>query len=191
MSDYRLGFGPEVSAAPRLTALHPDEPIAILKLAWNGTSLAGDWNPNGCCIYRQAVDRAHHALEQLSAAQHRPAYVAGFFWMQGEWDALSHAHASSYAANLRRFIGTVRAEFSSPRMPFVIGQIADLRRDFPIAFRYSSIVRAQQAEVSAHVPFTYLISTDDLQRAKGDRLHLSSAGTVALGRRFVQHRFGL
>jgi hypothetical protein len=188
---YHSGFGPELSAAAALAAKHPTATIAVVKLAHNGTSLAFDWRPRTVVgLYRQLIDRVVQARASMEAQLHRRVEIAGFFWMQGETDAMWKAMANDYAGNLAAFITSVRADLASPDMPFVIGRIADLKR-INRAFRYSDVVRDAQLEVASTVPQTYLASTDGLERDPSSPAHYDTRGTVDLGRRFVSRVFPL
>jgi iduronate 2-sulfatase len=188
---YGPSFGPELSASRQLARLHPQTDVAILKLARNGTSLYRDWAPerrDG--LYRALIDRTRTALRQLTVKYNAQAYLAGFFWMQGEWDSDTRRHALSYGANLTRFIARIRADLGVPDLPIVLGRIRDVRK----VSRYrpfSHVVRAQQLAVAAIDPYTFLVATESLSIDRSSPVHLDTRGIVELGRRFVQRRFGL
>jgi hypothetical protein len=187
---FRAGFGPELSAGRELAALHPGSHIAILKYARNATSLHRDWDPRrDGGIYRAMVANARAAIERLEATYETDARIAGFFWMQGESDSKKAINAKAYGANLAYFLKAVRRDFGS-RLPVVIGRVADLTKYRPF-FRNSHIVRAAQHEVAGADPHTWLVSTDGLEHSTLSPIHYSTRGTVDLGERFVEKRFGL
>ena len=189
---FHQGFGPELSAGRALSELHPGWRIGIVKFAWNATSLYWDWDPNRVhSKYDAMIDGTRYAIRKLAARLKAPVRVGGFFWMQGESDSNTYAHATSYAANLRELIASVRADLRAPKLPFVIGQIDDVRKYYPVVLPYSHIVRAEQMRVAKTDPHTFLVPTDGLTHAAASRVHFSSEGTIDLGRRFVQRRFGL
>ncbi|MEZ6016745.1 MAG: sialate O-acetylesterase [Planctomycetota bacterium] len=71
--------------------------------------------------------RAVHALldgfgERFPQYASRGYELAGFVWWQGHKDG-NAAHASRYEENLVRLIRSLRAEFTAPEAPFVIGTI--------------------------------------------------------------------
>jgi hypothetical protein len=184
------GFGPEVSSAPGLAARHP-EGIAIVKYAWNGTNLHTQWNPkNSLGLYGGLVSRVRYAMNQLKTQQGKSAYVAGFFWMQGESDTMRKTHATAYGKNLEKFITSLRKDLRAPRMPFVISKIRDIRKIRPL-YRYSSVVRQEQARVARRVSHTYIVSTDGLELTSLSPIHFSTRGTVGLGRRLVSRSIPL
>jgi hypothetical protein len=189
---FHEGFGPELSAGRALSVLHPNRRIGVVKFAWNATSLAWDWDPNRShSKYESLIRGTRRAMQKLSANLHAPTYVAGFFWMQGESDADTEEHATSYGANLREFIASVRADLHAPKLPFVIAQIDDVRKYHPVLLPHSKIVRAEQVRVARDDPYAFLVRTEGLGHNPVSPVHFSSEGTVDLGRRFVQRRFGL
>jgi hypothetical protein len=185
------GFGPEISAAPLLSARHPQDTIGVVKLARNGTNLKWDWSPDNVIgLYPQLIDRVRAARSQLQYQSGSPVEIAGFFWMQGESDALFERGAETYASNLAAFIASARRDLRATNMPFVIGRIADLKH-INRFFKYSDVVRRSQEEVARSVPHTYLISTDGLGRDPNSPFHFDTRGTVGMGRRFVDRSFPL
>ena len=189
---FHEGFGPELSAGRALSELHPGQRIGIVKFAWNATSLAWDWDPNRShSKYQAMIDGTRRAMRRLAAKHHAPVRVSGFFWLQGESDADTAEHASSYGASLREFIASVRADLSAPKLPFVIAQIDDVRKYHPVLLPHSRTIRSQQARVARADPHAFLVRTDGLGHNPVSPVHFSSKGTVDLGRRFVQRRFGI
>ena len=115
---------------------------------------------------------------------------AGLFWMQGESDSDTRAHAEAYGEDLTRFIAGIRAELHAPDLPVVIGQIIDIGL-FDGNWRYSYIVREQERKVADSVHDAFLVSTAGLARAPHSPIHFSTRGTVDLGYRFVRRSFNL
>ena len=189
---WHHGFGPEIGAAPLLAQRHPGSTIAVVKFASSGTSLYRHWDPSSTeGLYGRLISRVRRAVVGLQNTYNAPVRFSGFFWMQGESDSERLRSAKAYKANLAAFVRSVRRDLDAPNLPFVIGRIADLRRDNPKQFRFSDVVRSGQHEVARSVPNAYLVSTDGLERAPDTRIHFSSRGTYDLGRRFVRERFGL
>jgi len=190
-SMVRSGFGPELSAARKLSALHGGADIAIFKYAKNSTNLYHQWNPdNPVGYYRALLLRLAYARKQLTRKTGRPTYVAGFFWMQGETDAAKYAAAYTYDENLRSLIASARRDMRNPKLPVVVGRILDVRR-WTKTMRFSRLVRLRQYEVAREDPHTHLVYTDDLGREPVSPVHFDTLGTVRLGYRMVDRAWGL
>jgi hypothetical protein len=186
------GFGPEMGAAQPLARRHPGSTIAIVKAAWSGTNLYRDWDPyRPESLYSRMIQRVRAAVSGLRRSSDAPIMLAGFFWMQGEADSQHARSATYYGTNLATFVRAVRRDLSAPTLPFVFGRIADLRKESAHHFRFSEVVRREQARVARTVPRTYMVATDDLERSSVAPIHFSSRGTYELGRRFVQPSFPL
>lgn len=77
--------------------------------------------------YRDMLTEVNGTLADLKT--HFPQYagqeyeLAGFVWFQGWNDMISADYTAAYTENLKLFIGDVRKDFKSPKLPFVIGQM--------------------------------------------------------------------
>ena len=171
-------FGPEISTGKTFSDALGGALVAEVKLAVGATALFDRWNPAGGDLYQRMVARVNQSLADLQTQLGRTGYVAGFFWMQGESDALSDAFRDDYAANLRNFIASVRRDFNNPNLPFVFGQIIDFSPPD------STILRGQQQAVADDNTVTHkaFISTDDL--CHHDFIHFNGRAIYALGVRF-------
>jgi len=150
--------------------------VAEVKLAVGATALFDRWNPTSGDLYNNMVARVNRSIADLQTQLGHTGYVAGFFWMQGESDAI--ALRKDYAANLSNFIASVRRDFNNPNLPFVFGQIIDF--DHPI----STPLREQQQAVADDNTVTNkaFILTDDL--CQHDFIHFNGRGIYTLGQRF-------
>ena len=172
-------FGPEISTGKTISIALGGALVAEVKLAVGATALFDRWNPTGGDLYQNLVARVKLSIDELQTQLGLTGYVAGFFWMQGESDALSDAFRDDYAANLRNFIASVRRDFNNPNLPFVFGQIIDF--DHPI----STPLRDQQQAVADDISVTHtaFILTDDL--CHHDFIHFNGRAIYALGVRFA------
>jgi hypothetical protein len=171
------GFGAEISTGLTISNARGGALVAEVKYAVEGTNLYSDWNPAGTNNqYDNMVARVNQSLAAMPTQLGHTGHVAGFFWMQGEADAMSDAFRNDYAANLTNFIASVRTEFGDPNLPFVFGQIIDFNPP------KSSDIRAQQQAVANTVPNTAFILTDDLGHT--DFIHFGDQGIYNLGKRF-------
>lgn len=102
------------------------EPVLLIKTAWGGKSLHVDFRPPSAPgdtgpYYTQMVAEIKSALAELE----QPYELAGFVWMQGWNDMINQSATDEYADNLVNLAADVRAEFKSPRLPFVIGELGN------------------------------------------------------------------
>ena len=173
-------FGPEISIGQQLVLSGTYDLVAQVKYAVSGTDLAVDWNPDPHrYYYGTLLTRVVSATNALQAEYpDRQVFLAGFFWMQGESDALTITYASAYETNLTNFIARVRADLHSPWLPFFVGRIR--AGHFP----YAATVRQAEADVAANVPDVRLVDTDALPMYLDD-VHYTSAGVVTLGSDFA------
>ena len=171
-------FGPEISAGKTISNALGGALVAEVKFAVGATALFDRWNPATGDLYTSMVARVNQSIADLQTQLGHTGYVAGFFWMQGESDAISDAFRDDYAANLRNLIVSVRRDFNNPTLPFVFGQIIDF--DHPI----STPLRDQQQAVADDNTVTNkaFILTDDL--CHNDFIHFSGRGIYTLGVRF-------
>ncbi len=105
------------------------DPVLIIKTAWGGKSLAGDFRPpsSGGTLgpyYSLMIEKVRTVLNDLK--KYNPDYkdqgyeIVGFGWHQGWNDRINAKYTAEYEANLVNLIKDLRAEFKTPKLPFVI-----------------------------------------------------------------------
>jgi hypothetical protein len=172
-------FGPEVTFGYTLHNLFPNDDIYLVKYGITSTSLAVQWKPDGTgAAYNTFKTTANAAIQNLVKNGKSPV-IAGMIWMQGEEDSYTEATASAYHANLKSFITTVRSDFDTAKMRFVIGRI--LTTTGPA--EYNALVQESQMTVPNEVGCASWFSTDDLQI--GNVGHYGTQGQIDLGIRFA------
>ena len=121
-------FGPELQFG-HVVGNYFKEQVLIIKTAWGGKSLAGDFRPPSSGgkvgpFYTEMVNHVKQVLADLGS--HFPEYrgqgyeIAGFGWHQGWNDGLSHDTVAEYESNLVNLINDLRKAFNTPEMPVVI-----------------------------------------------------------------------
>ena len=169
-------FGPEISTGKTISNALGGALVAEVKLAVGATALFDRWNPASGDLYHSMVARVNGSLADLQTQLGRTGYVAGFFWMQGESDAI--ALRTDYAANLKNLIASVRRDFNNPNLPFVFGQIIDFDPPFSTPLREQQQAVADDNTVTNKV----FILTDDL--CHHDFIHFNGRAVYTLGQRF-------
>lgn len=184
------GFGPEIGFA-RQIAKQQKRPIAILKVAFSGTHVEGDWDPkltadtpttsrdcSGAC-YRHLVQEHKTAMAELVAKGFQPNTVA-MVWVQGESDA-NAARASRYQTNLTEMIASLRTEIESPNMIALLGVNTKFgggkNKGMP------AIIAAQKAIAESDKNAAY-VDTDGASIA--NNAHFDAAGTIDVGKQFAE-----
>jgi len=174
--DSGHGFGPELMVGKTISDALGGQLVVEVKFAIGGTDLYNQWNPETPGSYYASMrTRVSQALALLPTQ--RPSTtgrVAGFFWMQGESDALAGRTTAQYKADLTDFIGHLRSDFGDPNLPFVFGLINNSGGN-------TDAIRQAQFNVAATVPHTFLFNTDVCQRVRPGDIHFNSQGTVDMG----------
>jgi len=117
------GFGPEIGMV-RTLATKESRPLAVIKTAFSGTSVAADWNVGlpgqADACYRAMIDEAKAAIASAKSKDVtlRPR---AFVWVQGESDAnakmpkvIAAQQAVAAALPRARYVDTAGAETLPP-----------------------------------------------------------------------------
>jgi hypothetical protein len=122
------GFGPELAIGHALGD-HYDETVVLVKVAFGGNSLAGNFRPpsSGGKLgdkYPLVLKAVREAIEHLPVIV--PGYdknqgyeLVGLLWNQGLSD-ITEPHASEYESNLVHLINDLRKELKAPQMKTVV-----------------------------------------------------------------------
>lgn len=185
------GFGSEIKLGKILSNATFDD-VAIIKFGINQTTLANHWNASTPgVLYTDMINEIDDALLELNNLG-LEVEVAGFFFMHGEWDAISAFDAIVYESNLNYFIQRVRSDLSAPDLPFMIGRVNKWIHLSPYGISHSNVnlVRTAQENVAGNDPFATLCDTDSLE-INFDYLHFTAAGELLLGHCFAVAYLGL
>ncbi|QDV04607.1 hypothetical protein Poly30_00980 [Planctomycetes bacterium Poly30] len=176
------GFGPEIGFARCVMsrAGDPRSEAAILKVAFSGTSLLGDWDPEdpgdkGAC-YRALIQEFTLAMAELRARGHEPR-VEALLWIQGESDA-NAAGAERYPAALEALLYALRRDLAAPEMIALLAVNTKFGGgENPWVLR----IAAAQQLVANRDPRSVYVDTSAASIANG--AHYDAAGTLLVGRR--------
>ena len=199
------GFGPEIGLA-RAIASRGGRPLAIIKVAFSGTHLAGDWNPGlaaktgpavnttlepdanepetmasvgdsrGAC-YRSLLAETNRAMTELRKTG-KPRLV-GFVWIQGESDATAD-RAPQYRTNLSQMITALRRDLAAPELIALLG--VNTKFQAGKNKNLDIVIEAQKAYADTD-PRARYVDTDGASIA--NNVHFDAAGTLDVGRRFA------
>ena len=182
-------IGPELYIGRTLSEKLPDTKISVIKVCCGSTYL-GNYSskPNDCWVppssnngnagphYKRMLSATETALNSFNAAFDTSQYtprLAGFVWLQGEFDGQVKSLADAYEANLTCLISDVRKDFKVDDLPAIIIMI-----DVQNSWQYNSIIRA--AEVAVTKKFTN-VDTLDTKGFPTDGAHYKAQGQVKIG----------
>ena len=178
------GFGPEIGLA-RTLASREAKPLAILKTAFSGTSVAGDWNiertneTQNC--YRAMLEESKLAIETAKKTGLDLRFRA-LVWVQGESDANSK-DAPLYAANLANMLEKLRADLTAPDMILLVGvntRFGNGNNQF-----MPSVIESQKS-VASRLSRARYVDTDGAETLPPSHTHFTAQGTLEIGRRYAQ-----
>ncbi|MFN5799596.1 MAG: sialate O-acetylesterase [Planctomyces sp.] len=120
-----LGFGMVVGDSL-------SQPVLLVKLAWGGKSLGGDFRPPSAggsapgAYYTEVLQRAKRVLAdpgaEIPELRGFRSQLLGIGWHQGWNDRVNQAFNDEYERNMAHFIRDIRRDLQAPGLPFVIAE---------------------------------------------------------------------
>jgi hypothetical protein len=178
------GFGPEIGMV-RTLATKESRPLAVIKTAFSGTSVAADWNVGlpgkADACYRAMIDETKAAIASASGKglTLRPR---AFVWVQGESDA-NATDAPAYAANLSAMLQRLRTDLNAPDLILLLGvntRFGNGKNAF-----MPKVVDAQK-EVASTLSRTRYVDTAGAETLPPSHTHFTAVGTLEVGRRYAE-----
>jgi hypothetical protein len=198
-------FGVELSFAKKLQELYPNQKLAIIKYARNGSSIDssgtvyfGAWEPdfkggkgiNQYDYFLRTVNNAMAVQDINSDGVEDVLIPSGIIWMQGESDSdKTEQIAIQYYANLKRLMELMRATFRNNDLPIVIGKISDSGDDVDgKIWSFGELVQYGQEKFAATEPNVVIVRTTANYKYT-DKYHYKSDGYIDLGKEFAKAVF--
>ena len=184
-------FGPELTFA-RLLKTRDDSPIAIIKSAIGGTTVAFDWNPDapdkGQKLYPRTLKLIRESLAELDRRGLRH-HLEAVVWHQGENDMLDRKLNTNYAAGLTRLIARFRSDLRAPQLPWFIGEVSE-KGIWGMDNRSNlAILRQQQDLVMQADPLLRWVPTSHLafevMGSGQPHYHFGTQGQLQMGQAFA------
>lgn len=155
---------------------HPGDSIVFVPGAVGGTSFWNHrWNP-GDDLYDNLVE-----LTRATLAEHPDWRLRALLFQGFETDASNQMLATTFHRAIDRFIRAIRADLGAD-LPIVFGEL-------PPAFVGDDPVRAAIREevrlAAMRWPRIAVVSSREPTPAEDDGLHYSTAGLLAIGRRYA------
>ncbi len=178
------GFGPEMGLARSLRK-QGDGPLAIIKVAFSGTSMAGDWNPgnpgDGGACYRALVSETKTALAE-AGKQGITLHLRALVWVQGESDADPQL-APRYEKALGDMLARLRKDLDAPDFIALLG--VNTRFGNGKNPNVPAVIAAQQA-IAKKDPRCIYVDTAGAETLPPNHTHFTAAGTLEIGERFAE-----
>jgi len=172
------GFGPEMGLASALLKRQGNRLLAIVKVAYSGTSVV-DWDTKtkGSC-YQALVSETKLAIAKAKE-KGITLHIRALIWVQGESDANKY-HYAKYKERLGKIIGALRKDLGAPKIIALLGLNTKFQHD---KVYVPKIVKAQKAlaETSPYIEYV-----DDTGCEVVNRCHFSSKGMLEYGSRFAE-----
>lgn len=171
------GFGPEIGFGRELYA-RKGRRLAVVKVAFSGTSMRDDWNSGGLC-YRALVSETKSAMAaaKLSGTALK---VRALVWVQGESDA-NPRDAAAYEMAIGDMLSSLRTDLDAPDLialmgfntKFGDGKVPSIAR----------VVEAQQAMATRDSRCRYV---DTSGATLANIYHFDAEGMLDVGRRYAE-----
>ena len=187
-------FGPELGLARQIWT-DTSQAVTIDKVVYSDSSLV-DWSPattGGLFDDMVGIVRQTMATD---AAQGQLDTIGGFYWYQGESDAMDPALAADYQSNLTAFVDALRSDLPMAATAPVVLAKESLAEVISVE-QYAGIcatpdcaslvagddaVRAADDWVAANLPHVLTVDSLGLARTGTDGgVHLSNVGELQLG----------
>lgn len=185
-------FGPEVTFADAVSK-HVSFPIAIIKSAVGGTTIAYDWNPDapdrGQKLYPKTLQWIRDSLKEITS-RGIEYKLEGVMWHQGENDMLDRMLYPNYAAGLNRLIAQLRADLGAPDLDWYLGEVSE-KGIWGMDHRANlGSFREQQQQVLDGDPRTHFVPTSHLafevMGSGQPHYHFGTQGQLQMGQAFAK-----
>jgi hypothetical protein len=187
-------IGPELYIGRTLSEKMPNTKIALIKVCCGSTYLGNYTSkPNDCWVppssnngtagphYKRMMTATETALKSFNSAfdtaQYKPL-LAGFVWLQGEFDGQVKALADAYKTNLTYLINDIRKDWKIADLPSIIIMI-----DVQPSWQFSSIIRTAEVAVTKDLKN---VDTVDTKGFPTDGAHYKAQGQVKIGTNSAQ-----
>lgn len=198
-------FGPELSFGKRLKELYPDDKIALIKYAREGTSIDslacgpfGSWDSdyvgeNGGNQFKHYLKTLQNALSKIDFQRNEEIVMGGIIWMQGEGDAsYTEQIAQRYNGHLVTLFKEFRASLRDLAVPVVIGKISDSGKDpSGRVWKTGELIQYAQEKYVAHDRNAAIVRTTKNYQYGDDPWHYNSSAYIDLGENFANEVYQL
>ena len=180
------GFGPEISCARKLLRYDRSNgkkcELAVVKVAFSGTSVADDWDPTGegqrGACYRALLDEVR-AARSLAEAKGMTVNFRGLLWVQGESDA-NEVDAPRYSQRLKAMFESLRRDVQAERLPILVSVNVHFLEG---KNKFMPYIITAQKRLAHELSDCRYVDTHGVGLA--NEYHFNSEGTIEVGKRFA------
>lgn len=172
------GVGPGLSFAETIIAGDPKVRVGLIPCAVGGSRI--DLWQQGAKLYDEALRRAKLALQVTDPVNGR---IRGVLWLQGEADSAPDRR-EVYEAKLLKLVDDLRADLSTPDLPFIACTIGEMGESARVADK--AAINAILLSLPSKRPHTACVDARDLKGNIGDNVHFDTDSQNAIGRRYAE-----
>jgi hypothetical protein len=201
-------FGLELTFAKKMQEFFPEDKIALIKYAREGTSIDslaagnfGCWDADfngkrGVNQYDHFLTTLKNALKEKDIDKNGRAdelIMSGILWMQGEGDASYNEEiANNYYSHLKTLMNQMRAALLTDDLPVVIGKISDSgKNNSGRVWEMGELIQFAQEKFVKNDHHSSIIRSTKNYSYGNDPWHYNSAGYIDLGEKFAIEVFRL
>lgn len=201
-------FGVELTFAKKMQEFFPEDKIALIKYAREGTSIDslaagnfGCWDADfngkkGVNQYDHFLTTLKNALKEKDIDKNGRAdelIMSGILWMQGEGDASYNEEiANNYYSHLKTLMNQMRAALLTDDLPVVIGKISDSgKNNSGRVWEMGELIQFAQEKFVKNDHHSSIIRSTKNYSYGNDPWHYNSAGYIDLGEKFAIEVFRL
>ncbi|GKY98926.1 hypothetical protein MPSEU_000848400 [Mayamaea pseudoterrestris] len=167
-------FGPEIQLGHILGEIY-EEPVVIIKCAWDNKSLAKDFRPPSAGgttgrYYKQillSVKQTLNNVDDILLGQAAKDYsgaghsLEGLIWWHGYSDVEDKDHRESYSDHLKLFMNDIRKDLKRPYLPIVIGELGGMGTKRVTLYEHNFRVYQERSVKDDAVQMSYFVKTHD------------------------------
>ncbi|PQA97724.1 hypothetical protein B0A70_03115 [Chryseobacterium piscicola] len=201
-------FGLELTFAKKMQEFFPEDKIALIKYAREGTSIDslaagnfGCWDADfngkkGVNQYDHFLTTLKNALKEKDIDKNGRAdelIMSGILWMQGEGDASYNEEiANNYYSHLKTLMNQMRAALLTDDLPVAIGKISDSgKNNSGRVWEMGELIQFAQEKFVKNDHHSSIIRSTKNYSYGNDPWHYNSAGYIDLGEKFAIEVFRL
>lgn len=170
-------IGPEMMFGHVLSESLPQNNLAFMKIAYNGTNLSCSWDPDGCGLnlFQKMCELIDTWTEQLENMGWDVRFC-GFIWVQGEGDCTAQWAAKRYEENLNQLISGVRFATGNASLPCVAAKMNPMAEEY----QWKDLYHAGVDAVAANDEKVAAVTCKTVSLKK-DLVHFTTEGMLELG----------